>query len=1580
MTTSSFDERSAEVKEHERRAAVILDGMYQFVALLTPSGEILEVNRAALEGAGHQIQELRGTPFWTARWWQISEQTQEALQVAIRHAAAGEFVRYEVDIYGEQAGRVPITIDFSLQPIRGASGEVAYLLPEGRNITERKRAEEQVARQAQDLRVLNERLTEVDRLKTQFFANVSHEFRTPLTLMLGPLEDALANAHGRLPLGVAKDLAVSHRNALRLLKLVNTMLDFSRIEAGRIQASYQPTDLAALTAELASQFRSVCDKAGLRLIVECPPLPTSAQVYVDRDMWEKIVLNLMSNALKFTLAGHIDVRVDAADGHARLTVRDTGVGIPFDELPHMFERFHRVEDSRGRTYEGTGIGLALVQELVTLHGGTVRVDSVLGEGSTFTVTIPFGTDHLDPQRVGQAPEMASTAIAASAFVEEAWRWLPDESREPSEEPTVAPVLASADPDPRGGHPAGQSARILWADDNADMRAYVSRLLSGRFDVQAVADGHAALEAARAHLPDLVLSDVMMPRLDGFGLLRALRADPRLRDVPIILLSARAGEESRLDGLEAGADDYLIKPFSARELVARVETHVKMSRLRREADAACRESERRLSTLVSSLPGMAYRCRNDRHWTMEFVSTGVTEITGYTPEDLTSGRLHWAQLQHPDDVEWTWEAVQSAARDHRPFQFEYRIRHRDGSERWVWEQGQGVDHGADEPVAFEGFVADITARKRAEQALRESQAQLAAEAEALATLNQLSSRLWQMRNLQEGLEEMLAATIDMLGADGGMLQLLDDTRGVLRIVAQRGFTPDVLDDFHDVSAQDDSTGGRALRLGERLVVEDIETETPCAPSRPMIRAAGYRAVQSTPLIGRDGRGLGVISTHFTAEHRPSDPELHRLDLYARQAADFIERKGAEAARAMLAAIVESSDDAIISKGLDGIITSWNQSAERLFGYTAAEAVGQPITMLIPPERLEEEPRILEQLTRGERVDHFETIRMRKDGSRLDLSLTISPVKDAEGRIIGASKIARDITERKAAEQAVQQAQAALEQRVEERTALLALIQEVTRAANEAPNSAAALQVAVDRLCAYTGWPVGHVYLAMAPGAERWAPTALWHLDAPERFAAFQQATQRLECAAGEGLIGRVGTCGQPEWCVDVTTDPTFHRRHAAQETGLSTGVAWPILVGSEVVGMLEFYATEPLAPNPALLAAITPIGTQLGRAVERERASAQAQRQQEALLQQEKLAAMSTMLASVAHELNNPLTSIVLQAELLREDLRDSPLAEPATEITQAAARCERLVRQFLTLSRQHPPERTAVALNTLVAETVELLAYPLRVDNVAVHLHLDDQAPPLWGDPHQLQQVLLNLLTNAQQALRAAPGARDIICTTQYDPAQHRITLVVADTGPGIPAALHARIFEPFFTTKPPGVGTGLGLPLCRGIVETHGGTLGVASEVGHGATFRLTLPVGAVPEPTPDPTGSVEEAARRGYTILIVEDEVILATGLARLLRRDGHTVDLAANGHLALAKLDERAYDLILCDVRMPELDGPTLYWLLERQQPHLCSRVVFLTGDTLEPATQAFLEQSGAPCLTKPFRIAEARRIIWRTLEGV
>jgi DNA-binding NtrC family response regulator/signal transduction histidine kinase len=430
-----------------------------------------------------------------------------------------------------------------------------------------------------------EALAEIDRAKTAFFSNVSHEFRTPLALMLGPLEEVLPEARERLGPERHEQLVTVRRNAFRLLKLVNTLLDFSRIEAGRVQAVYEPTDLSRVTSEVASVFRSAMENAGLRFSVECQPI--AEPVYVDRDMWEKVVSNLLSNAFKFTFEGAVTVTLKPMDGAAELQVRDTGVGIPEDQRTRVFERFHRIEGTHARTYEGTGIGLALVQELVKLHGGHVRVESILGEGSTFIVTIPCGTAHLPAERIQAARSVASTGIGADAYAEEAQRWLPDDWR--TADVTMLPNLASRAPSP----PPEQAAKrelIVVADDNADMRHYLSHLLGGRYEVHAVSDGRQALEATRLLRPALVLADVMMPQLDGFGLLRAVRDDSALASMPIILLSARAGEESRVEGLQAGADDYLVKPFTARELLARVEAHLKMANLRR--DTAEREERLR----------------------------------------------------------------------------------------------------------------------------------------------------------------------------------------------------------------------------------------------------------------------------------------------------------------------------------------------------------------------------------------------------------------------------------------------------------------------------------------------------------------------------------------------------------------------------------------------------------------------------------------------------------------------------------------------------------------------------------------------------------------------------------------------------------------------------------------------------------------------------------------------------------------------------------------------------------------------------------------------------------------------------
>jgi PAS domain S-box-containing protein len=468
-------------------------------------------------------------------------------------------------------------------------------------------------------------LAEVDRAKTQFFSNVSHEFRTPLTLMLGPPE-AMLEKRGSMPPEDQAQVEAAHRNGLRLLKLVNSLLDFSRIEAGRVQACYEPVDLATLTADLASNFRSAMEAGGLKLNVDCPSL--TRPVYVDREMWEQVVLNLLSNAFKFTFGGSVSVKLESDGNNAILTVADTGVGIPDTELPHIFERFHRAENTRGRTYEGTGIGLALVQELVKLHGGNVHVQSRMGEGTTFTVSVPFGTEHLPSDRIGASVgSQPSTAVRARPFTAEALTWVaPEDLAGPIEDIHVGT-----------GEHAGYRHRVLLADDNSDMRDHIAHILGSRYDIVTVSNGRAALEEARRMLPDLLLSDVMMPELDGFGLLKELREDPRLREVPVILLSARAGEEARAGGINAGADDYLIKPFSARELSARVSTTLRLATMRREYEqriSADLQALRRIQEVGTRLIGshdLRARLSEILAAAAELIGTDKGNIQLYDPE-------------------------------------------------------------------------------------------------------------------------------------------------------------------------------------------------------------------------------------------------------------------------------------------------------------------------------------------------------------------------------------------------------------------------------------------------------------------------------------------------------------------------------------------------------------------------------------------------------------------------------------------------------------------------------------------------------------------------------------------------------------------------------------------------------------------------------------------------------------------------------------------------------------------------------------------------------------------------------------
>ncbi|MBO9202964.1 MULTISPECIES: ATP-binding protein [Niastella] len=432
-----------------------------------------------------------------------------------------------------------------------------------------------------------ESLAAIDRAKTIFFSNVSHELRTPLTLMLGPLQE-LMNDKQASPY---RDIInMVYRNGIRLQKLVNALLDFSRIEAGRSEATFFPTHLAYFTMELASNFRSAIEKAGIKFTVVVPP--TNEKIFVDPGMWEKIVFNLISNAFKFTFEGEIRVEVKEDTHHAFLIVSDTGIGIAAQNLDSIFTRFKRVEGSRSRSIEGSGIGLSLVHELVKLHGGSVEVQSQLNQGTTFTVSIPKGNRHLPADQIQQVAAESRLADF-EAYVQEAEQWVAD--FETLSEQATAPDNADIERKPR----------IVVTDDNTDMRSYIHRLLSARFEVVCVPDAKSALQAIYKAPTDLLITDFMMPGMDGFELLKKLKSNPDTARVPVILLSARADEQTRLACIEAGVDDYLVKPFNANELLARASSII-------SSHHTSRETERRLYELFMQAPASIAVLRGPDH--------------------------------------------------------------------------------------------------------------------------------------------------------------------------------------------------------------------------------------------------------------------------------------------------------------------------------------------------------------------------------------------------------------------------------------------------------------------------------------------------------------------------------------------------------------------------------------------------------------------------------------------------------------------------------------------------------------------------------------------------------------------------------------------------------------------------------------------------------------------------------------------------------------------------------------------------------------------------------------------------------
>ena len=701
----------------------------------------------------------------------------------------------------------------------------------------------QNARAAEEEKQRADMLAEMDRAKTAFFSNVSHEFRTPLTLMLGPL-DELSRAQGERERTLAQ---TARRNALRLLKLVNTLLEFSRLEAGRSDAAFAQTDLAALTRDVAGNFRSAIESAGLGFHVDAH---LDVPVFVDRSMWERILLNLLSNALKFTFDGEIRVALQRSRDFAELSVSDTGTGIPPEDLPRLFERFHRVRGAQSRTYEGSGIGLALVRDLAALHGGDVSAESAVGMGTTFRVRVPLGSAHLDPAKIAAQD---STPYASSVE-----QYLADIDATIARDTTARDTTALA-PAPSAGT---ARARVLLADDNADLREYVGSILSPRYDVLAVRNGREALEAARTGEFDLILSDVMMPEMDGFELLRAVRADDRLAATPFVMLSARAGEESAVEGLLKGADDYIVKPFSSEELLARVYAQINARTVRERAMRDLRASEERFRTLAASLPYIVFE--SDARGSITFLSDEYAAYTGLTPETGYGNGLR--ALIHPEDAQTASQTWDKAIAAGEPLSNEFRLRRRDGTFRWFTARSLPQRDAAGEILRWTGTMSDVHDQRHA-----------AHEREFLSRASETFAQALDLEATLQAIAWFAVpeiadwCQIELRTEDGRMKTVAIAHRDAEKNARAQEFVGRV-----QLTTQGEHGSPHVIRTGKSELIEEL-------PESPIYRELGLNSGVAVPLVA-EGQTLGVLAVAYgTSLPRYSSDDVPMLEELGRRAA-------------------------------------------------------------------------------------------------------------------------------------------------------------------------------------------------------------------------------------------------------------------------------------------------------------------------------------------------------------------------------------------------------------------------------------------------------------------------------------------------------------------------------------------------------------------------------------------------------------------------------------------------------------------------------------------------------------------------
>lgn len=718
----------------QKLARVVLNDMYQFAGLLDVDGLPLDINQSALDGAGIRLEDIQSKPFWQARWWEASAEAQAFAYDCVQKARSGAFAQGDIEVFGANAGRDKIIIDFSLLPIRDASGQIVFLLAEGRNVSMKKRVEAQLAAKNLELQNLLSQIEHLSQLKSEFFANVSHELRTPLALVLGPVESLLNHGEGLTP-RQRHDLEIVHRNAATLLKYVNDLLDLAKFDAGKVGLHVSAVDAAHLLRGVCGHFEALALQQSIRFEVQAPP---SLPAELDTDKFERVLLNLLSNAFKPTPAGgsiRCCIEALALQRVLRVLVQDSGPGIDPQMRSAVFERFGQGTGASGQAFSGTGLGLAIVKDFVELHGGSIALGGAAEGGASFEIRLPW-----NPTSEELALPPASMPLS----------WL----QRGSVDATLHVAWQNTESEAEFGPPDGAS--VLIAEDNAEMRHFMAHVLGDRYRLRMARDGQQALRMALQQPPDLLLTDLMMPGLEGDQLIQAMRAQPALAQVPVIVLSAKADEALRLKLLSESVQDYVVKPFSPDELHARVNNLVMLKKARDALQGELLSQNQDVSALTQQL--IANKQELQRSFEVQRASQqlwravyqhsaagiALTDLDGHILEANAAFQamlgydeqaLHGKTIGEltPDDEQAEAEGRLRQLLQGRVSEYhvERRYKRRDEGVIWATASVSLIPGSGQRAPMLMRIVEDITERRHAELRLQESQRELARVTRATA---------------------------------------------------------------------------------------------------------------------------------------------------------------------------------------------------------------------------------------------------------------------------------------------------------------------------------------------------------------------------------------------------------------------------------------------------------------------------------------------------------------------------------------------------------------------------------------------------------------------------------------------------------------------------------------------------------------------------------------------------------------------------------------------------------------------------------------------------------------------------------